>query len=64
MYRKLLDIFTVDACVVYLKKACDSFGTEVLYNIVSEVSIPMKRIRLIKTYLKESKGKVSPYTCY
>ena len=35
-----------------LKKAYDSFKSEVLYNILIEFCIPMKLVRLIKVCLK------------
>ena len=35
--------------VMYLKKAYDSFRREVvLYNILAEIGVPMKLVRLIK----------------
>jgi hypothetical protein len=41
-----------------LKKACDSFKREILYNIVLEFGIPKKLVRLIKMCLKETYSKV------
>ena len=38
--------------MIYFKKAYDSVRREVLYNIVTELGIPMKLARLIKVCLK------------
>jgi hypothetical protein len=40
------------------KKAYDSVRMAVLYNIVTEFSIPMKIVRLIKVCLSETYSKV------
>jgi len=40
------------------KKAYDSSGREVLYNIIIEFGIPMKLAELIKMYLNETYGRV------
>ena len=37
---------------VYFKKAYDSVRREVLYNILTELGIPMKLVRIIKMCLK------------
>ena len=41
-----------------LKKTYDSVRREVLYNILIDFGIPMKHLRLIKTYLNETSGRV------
>jgi hypothetical protein len=41
---------TVHQLFVDFKKACDSVRREVLYNVLIEFGIPMKLVRLIKTY--------------
>jgi hypothetical protein len=41
-----------------LKKAHDSVKREVLYNILTEFGVPIKLVRLIKTYLYETYSKV------
>jgi len=41
-----------------LKKAYDSVRREVLYNILSEYSIPMKLVRQIKMCLNETCSRV------
>jgi hypothetical protein len=40
------------------KKACDSVGREVLYNILIEFVIPMKLARLIKMFLNGTYSRV------
>jgi hypothetical protein len=40
------------------KKACDSVKREVLYNILLELGIPKKLVRLIKMCLNETYSKV------
>ena len=40
------------------KKACVSVRREVFYNILIEFGIPMKLVRLIKTCLNETYGRV------
>ena len=40
------------------KKAYDSVGKEVLYNILFEFGIPMKLVRLIKMCLTETYSRV------
>jgi len=43
---------------VDFKKAFDSVRREVLYNILIELGIPMKLVRLIKTCLTETHSRV------
>jgi len=43
----------VHQLVIDLKKAYDSVGREVLYNLI-EFGIPMKLVRLMKIYLNET----------
>ena len=40
------------------KKAYDSVGKDVLYNIFTEFGIPMKMVRLIKMCLNETYSRV------
>jgi hypothetical protein len=45
--------YNIHQLFVDFKKACDSVRMEVLYNILIEFGIPMKLVRIIKTYLNE-----------
>jgi hypothetical protein len=45
---------TVHQLFVVFKKAYDSTGREVVYNILIEFGIPMKIFRLIKMCLNET----------
>jgi hypothetical protein len=49
---------TVHQLFVDFKKACDSVGREVLYNILIESGVPTKAVRLIKMCLNETYSKV------
>ena len=40
------------------KKACDSLRREIVYNILIEFDIPLKRVRLVKMCLTETKSRV------
>jgi hypothetical protein len=60
--KKWEDNETVHQLFIDFKKAYDSVRREVLYNILIEVGIPMKLVRLIKmclndTYIKVRIGK-------
>jgi hypothetical protein len=44
--------------IVDFEKAYDSVRMEVLYNILIELVVPMKLVRLIKMYLNEMHSKV------
>ena len=46
-----------------IKKAYDSVRREVLYNILNEFGIPMKRVRLIKLCLNETYSRVRVGKC-
>jgi len=43
---------------IEFKKACNSFRREGLYNILIELGIPMKLVRLIKMCLNETYSRV------
>jgi hypothetical protein len=49
---------TVHQLFIDFKKAYDSVGREVLYNILIEFGVPMKLVRLIKMFLNETYSKV------
>jgi retron-type reverse transcriptase len=49
---------TVHQLFIDLKKACDSVRKEVLYNILIEIGLSMKLVRLIKMCLNETYNKV------
>jgi hypothetical protein len=49
---------TVHRLFVDFKKAYDSVRREVLYNILMELGVPMKLVRLIKMCLNETYSKV------
>jgi sorting nexin-29 len=49
---------TVHQLFIDFKNAYDSVGSEVLYNILIEFGVPMKLVRLIKMYFKETYIKV------
>jgi len=48
----------VHQLLIDFKKACDSTGREVLYNIVIEFGIPKKLVTLIKMCLNETCSRV------
>jgi hypothetical protein len=48
----------VQELFIEFKKAYDSVRKKVLYNIVIEIAIPMKLLRLIKTCWKETYNRV------
>jgi hypothetical protein len=48
---------TVHQLFVDFKKAYDSAGREVMYNILIELESPMRSVRLIKMCLNETKIK-------
>jgi len=48
----------VQQLFIDFKKAYDSFGREVLYNILIEFGIPMKLVRLIEMCLTETYSRV------
>jgi len=52
-YNEALHLLSID-----FKKAYDSFGREVLYNILFEFCIPMKLVRLIKMCLNETYSRI------
>jgi hypothetical protein len=49
---------TVQQLFVDFKKACDSISREVLYNILIQVGIPLKLLRLNKICLDETYSRV------
>ena len=49
---------TVHQLFIDFKKAYDSVKREVLYNILTEFSIPKESVRLIKMYLSETDSRV------
>jgi hypothetical protein len=49
---------TVHQLFINFKKAYDSVRREVLYNILIELGVPMKLVRLIKMCLNETYSKV------
>jgi hypothetical protein len=50
---------TVNQIFVNFKKAYDSVRKEVLYNILIGFEVPMKLVRQIKMFLKETYSKVN-----
>jgi hypothetical protein len=50
-WRKKMGVQTVHQLFIDLQKAYNSVRREVLYNILIELGIPMKSIRLIKMCL-------------
>jgi hypothetical protein len=49
---------TVDQLVIGFKKSNESFGREVLCNILMEFGIPAKQVRLIRMCFNENYSKV------
>jgi hypothetical protein len=58
MEKKLEYNGTVNQLFIDLKKAYDSVGREVLYNILIEFGIPRKLVGIIQICLNETKSTV------
>jgi hypothetical protein len=51
--------WTVYQLFIDFKKAYDSARREILYNVLMQFKVPMKLLRLIEMYLKETYNKVN-----
>jgi hypothetical protein len=53
-----MGVQTVHQLFIDTKRVNDSVGREVLYNILIEFGVPMKRVRIIKMSLSEIYNKI------